>query len=307
MSYLRLPCRYWTQVVLQSEKALNMAAPQQPRPFRAFINYREHDTGRTAFRLFDELERYLVEGQVFVDRKGIRGGEPWKGVLRSEVQNCTVMLVLIGKKWLTIRDRQSGKRRIDMQEDWVRNEIESMRDPNRAKSDSVLPIAVGNSGAPEARKIAIESLNFLSELQAEPLRWHLLRRKQWTEDVSKIAQRLVDLGAKAKPVPSPPPHPIGQQILAGAALLLLLAGSGYASWRFWKEPVSTEQVSEECPAFKLARDAWGEATDAPHRYYAEGLALTALRECNNKQQACELLKTIGRSFGKAETCEVQAK
>src|SRR6266404_6545775 len=92
---------------------------------RLFINYRSEDTGATASRLHDELAHQFGLAQIFLDYEQIEAGESWPDALRTAVANATVMFVLIGDRWLTAHDPHTGDRRLNLPDDWVRQEIET--------------------------------------------------------------------------------------------------------------------------------------------------------------------------------------
>ncbi len=114
---------------------------------RIFINYRRDDTGDIAPWFSDSLKELFGENNVFIDNENIRKGEKWVEKLNSALNSCEVLIVLIGKDWLRTYDKH-GRRRIDNEEDWVRNEI-SFALNNRKK---LLPIIFGNKESiiPEA-------------------------------------------------------------------------------------------------------------------------------------------------------------
>ncbi|MFE9171066.1 toll/interleukin-1 receptor domain-containing protein [Streptomyces kebangsaanensis] len=88
-----------------------------------FINYRTGD-GERAPELVDErLVRVFGGSKVFRDRRSMRPGTNFPEYLRRELENCTVLLALIGPRWLDIRDEETGVRRIDMPKDYVHDEI----------------------------------------------------------------------------------------------------------------------------------------------------------------------------------------
>lgn len=107
-------------------------------PGRIFISYRREDTGYPAAWLFSRLVAHFGEGQVFKDVDAIRPGDDFAEVIRSAVGSCDVLLVLIGAHWLTITD-DSGQRRIDRSEDFVRLEVQAALD----RDIRVIPILAG--------------------------------------------------------------------------------------------------------------------------------------------------------------------
>jgi hypothetical protein len=90
-----------------------------------FVSYRIKDTLLKADRLAVEQRRAFGQDQVFFDRRTIEPGETWDDRIEGAVKGAKVVLVLIGKKWLTLQDEfEYGRRRMDNQTDWVRREVE---------------------------------------------------------------------------------------------------------------------------------------------------------------------------------------
>ena len=71
-------------------------------PRKVFVSYRIADTRATASRLAAELRRTFGDDAVFLDYRGLDPGEQWPERLQIEVAGATVLLVLIGKGWLTV-------------------------------------------------------------------------------------------------------------------------------------------------------------------------------------------------------------
>jgi len=89
---------------------------------KVFINYRREDTRHAAGRLYDRLIQRFGEDQVFMDIDQIDPGEDFVEVINRKVGTCHVAIVAIGPHWLGATD-DSGKRRLDDEEDFVRMEI----------------------------------------------------------------------------------------------------------------------------------------------------------------------------------------
>ena len=125
---------------------------------KIFISYRRADSKAYAGRLHDRLVTAFGAENVFMDvnNDNIPLGRDFRGVLRESVAKCDVLLALIGKQWLTISD-ESGSRRLDNPNDFVRIEIESALQ----RTDClVIPVAVDNASMPGAKDLP----NTLSEL-----------------------------------------------------------------------------------------------------------------------------------------------
>ncbi len=132
---------------------------------QVFVCYRRTDAIGEALRLKKELEAGGDGLKVFVDTESIDGGEEWPARLRKELEESTVLLVLIGPNWLFSHDKY-GRRRIDAEHDWVRSEIE--RGLTKTHQDSrflLLPVLLEDSEQP-AREGLPDSIAALANIQA---------------------------------------------------------------------------------------------------------------------------------------------
>src|SRR5688572_29444913 len=89
-----------------------------------FISYRREENGTLVSALRSGLENHFRAEDLFVDVPDIRPGDVWPSRLRTELGKCQLLVVLIGKQWLTMK-RRGGRRRLDEPADWVRLEIET--------------------------------------------------------------------------------------------------------------------------------------------------------------------------------------
>ena len=89
---------------------------------KIFINYRREESGHVAGRLHDHLARAFGRDQLFMDVDNIPLGEDFVAHLNSQVAACNVVLVVIGPKWLTAKDKR-GQRRLHQPDDFVAIEI----------------------------------------------------------------------------------------------------------------------------------------------------------------------------------------
>src|SRR6516162_1171169 len=89
---------------------------------KVFISYRREDSAAYAGRIRDRLEREFGRDLLFIDVDGIPLGANFVKVLREEITKCSVLLAVIGPRWLDARD-EDGTRRLDNPEDFVRIEI----------------------------------------------------------------------------------------------------------------------------------------------------------------------------------------
>ncbi|WP_051817683.1 toll/interleukin-1 receptor domain-containing protein [Streptomyces sp. NRRL S-1813] len=87
-----------------------------------FINYRTGDGAVAAVLLDEELKDVFGPENVFRDRRTTPPGVHFPPELWRRLENCGVLLVLIGPNWLSVRD-EAGRRRIDVPGDYVHDEI----------------------------------------------------------------------------------------------------------------------------------------------------------------------------------------
>ncbi|MEM9547846.1 MAG: toll/interleukin-1 receptor domain-containing protein [Bacteroidota bacterium] len=88
---------------------------------KIFISYRREDTKFESLLLYALLAKEFGEKNVFIDTEDIRIGDNWVKVLENALQKCDVLIVMIGENWTLLK--RNGVRRLDLEDDWVRNEI----------------------------------------------------------------------------------------------------------------------------------------------------------------------------------------
>jgi TIR domain len=125
-----------------------------------FISYRREDTAAQAGRLYDHLRERFGEDLVFMDVEAIAIGTDFTKSLIDAVSGCHVLIVLIGRHWLTVTDSEGG-RRIDNSDDWVRVEVEAALQ----RDILVVPVLVDGAALPLANDLP-PSLQSLIRRQA---------------------------------------------------------------------------------------------------------------------------------------------
>ncbi len=91
-------------------------------PGTIFINYRKDDSSWNALALYNELQKYFDKEQIFKDFNTILPGDDFVVSIDNALRKCDVLIVVIGKSWLEMKDA-TGKRRLDDADDFVRLEI----------------------------------------------------------------------------------------------------------------------------------------------------------------------------------------
>lgn len=111
---------------------------------KIFINYRRDDAGNAAGRLYDRLEGHFGSDQLFIDVDKILGGLDFVEELNLRLAETDVMLAVIGRQWLTLKDHQTGERRLDNKADFVRKEIETALEAGI----EIIPVLVDGADMP---------------------------------------------------------------------------------------------------------------------------------------------------------------
>ncbi len=120
-----------------------------------FISYRRSDSYDTAHRLDIELRREFGEENVFFDQTSAPPGTAWPDAIRVAAQKAGALLVVIGPKWLHTQDEQSGRRRLDIKDDWVRLEILTFLKRKKAPRNDllILPLLVNGATMPRSEYV----------------------------------------------------------------------------------------------------------------------------------------------------------
>lgn len=116
-------------------------------PGNIFLNYRRDDTAGHAGRLFDRLN-HRFPGRVFRDVDGIAYGLDFVEEIERKLASCQVLIVLIGKHWLTLKV-EGGGRRIDDENDFVRLEVAT----GLRRKIRVIPVLVHGASMPRAAEL----------------------------------------------------------------------------------------------------------------------------------------------------------
>lgn len=173
-----------------------------------FISYRRDDSAGHAGRLFDKLAARLGADQVFMDVDAIVPGQDFGKVIEERIARCDMMIVIIGREWLTCTDA-SGRRRLDDPEDFVRGEIAAAL----RRGLAILPVLVEGTTMPAAAQLPAD-LILLTARQAVTLTH--ARFDSDVQDLLDAAERyLVSPIAPAKSaIPGRRRHGIGALLFA---------------------------------------------------------------------------------------------
>ncbi len=146
-----------------------------------FISYRGADSDTAAALIDRELAARFGSDRVFLDSRSIPAGADFVEELLGRLRACSVLLVVIGPRWLTLTDA-AGQRRIDDPRDWIRREIVEAL----ACGLRIIPVLTGDILLPVEADLPGDIAG-LSRRQFVPL-----RRRYTAVDLAFLAQRITE-------------------------------------------------------------------------------------------------------------------
>ncbi len=112
-----------------------------------FISYRRDDSAGYTRALYDRLVRQFSKERVFMDVDAIEPGIPFDESIQRALDQCEVLLVVIGKRWM---DNQAGVApRIHDPKDFVRLEIAAAL----SRNIRVIPILLDGANMPTEEEL----------------------------------------------------------------------------------------------------------------------------------------------------------
>jgi hypothetical protein len=140
-----------------------------------FISYRRQESSGMAGRLYDRLAARFGDDQVFMDVDAIDLGVDFGEAIAQALSSCTVLLAVIGPRWLTATD-EDGQRRLNDLDDIVRLEIQTALE----RDIRVIPILVEGAVMPRRQQLP-EELAGLARRNA-----HFLRHESFRFDTDRL-------------------------------------------------------------------------------------------------------------------------
>jgi len=112
-----------------------------------FISYRRDDSAGYARALYDRLVQHFSKERVFMDVDAIEPGLPFDEAIKSALDQCEVLLVVIGRRWM---DKQAGiGLRINDPKDFVRLEIAAAL----SRNIRVVPVLLDGASMPTEEEL----------------------------------------------------------------------------------------------------------------------------------------------------------
>lgn len=148
-------------------EAINQSITKPPKRQgkSIFLSYRREDSADVTGRIYDRLVQHYGVDNIFKDVDSIPLGVDFRDHLEKVVSECDVLVAIIGKKWLDMKN-SSGNRRINDPRDFVRIEIESAL----KRRIPVIPVLVQNAIMPLETDLpsGLKELSYRNGIQVRP-------------------------------------------------------------------------------------------------------------------------------------------
>ncbi|MES9975118.1 MAG: TIR domain-containing protein [Candidatus Thiodiazotropha sp.] len=128
-----------------------------------FISYRREDSREITGRICDRLTHEFGKETIFRDVDSIPGGVDFRKHINKTIDQCTMLVAIIGDKWLEAKNKK-GERRLDLSNDHLRVEIETAL----KKEIPVIPVLVKKGIMPDEDDLP-EDLKPLAYRNAIPI------------------------------------------------------------------------------------------------------------------------------------------
>jgi Hsp70 protein/TIR domain len=147
---------------------------------KVFISYRREDSRYQARMIHLAFCKAIPSDHVFMDVDSIPPGANFRKTLKGWVDECEVLLALIGPGWIDARDPKTKGRRLDNRNDFVRIEIGEAL----ARGIPVVPVLLDGTEMPDVGLLP-EDLKELVDRQAE-----FVEFRTFEADVDRLIRKL---------------------------------------------------------------------------------------------------------------------
>jgi hypothetical protein len=154
--------------------------PGNAKDAKVFISYRRSDGKYQAHRIHQAFCQAISGKRMFMDIDNIQPGENFPKVLTDWVDQCGVLLALIGPGWIDAKDPKTGKLRLENPNDFVRIEIgQALK-----RRISVVPVLLDGAPMPVSEQLP-DNLKDLVDRQAA-----FVDFRTFDDDVKRLIRKL---------------------------------------------------------------------------------------------------------------------
>jgi Sulfatase-modifying factor enzyme 1/TIR domain len=232
-------------------------------PSKVFISYRRDDAKWQAREIYRALKQVLPSDHVFMDIDSIPVGVDFVEFLEGWVDQCDIMLALIGAGWAQGIDPKTGRRRLENPDDFVRIEVRK----GLSRGIPVVPVMLDGTTIPDPGQLP-DDLQRLIRRNAE-----FIDHRTVETDVERLIKKLRLTGQSAQPVPSKSTVDdrtraegrikVDAQFIQGAPSGWFKPGAGKTEW-FNDHEAGPEMVVVPAGSFMM-----GSPDDEPQRQSTE--------------------------------------
>lgn len=165
-----------------------------------FISYRRDDSAYAAGRLYDRLSQHFGASNVFMDIDAIELGVNFREKIENAVGHCDVLIAMIGKQWLNIKNAQ-GQRRLDDPNDFVRLEILAAL----SRNIYVIPVLIDGASMPSSTELP-KGLSALCERNGIEV-----RHRQFNDDANRLVDGLKSVLSRSQSSTQPRIRAVNQK------------------------------------------------------------------------------------------------
>jgi formylglycine-generating enzyme required for sulfatase activity len=159
---------------------------------KVFISYRRDDSRYQARMIYTAFTQVVPRDHVFMDIDSIPLGADFRKILKSWVNECDVLLALIGPGWIDARDPRTGQPRLMNPADFVRIETAEAL----ARGIPVVPVMLDGAPMPDYAQLP-DDLKELVYRHAEFVEYAC-----FDDDVARLIRKLQPTAPKVAPATS---------------------------------------------------------------------------------------------------------
>lgn len=161
---------------------------------KIFISYRRDDSQYQTDRLYDLLSKHVEDPprDIFLDVDTIPYGVDFVEHLEGKVSECEIVLAIIGKNWVDAKDPETGVRRLDNPNDFIRVEIATALQ----RGIPVVPVLLDGAPVPKPEQLP-DDMKALSRRNGV-----IVNRLSFNADVENLVSGLpITLKARSEKAP----------------------------------------------------------------------------------------------------------
>jgi len=154
---------------------------------KVFISYRRDDSRYQARMIYTAFTQVIQREHVFMDIDSIPLGSDFRKILKGWVNECHILLALIGPGWVSAADPRTGQPRLANPGDFVRIEIAEAL----ARNITVVPVLLDGAPMPDPQQLP-DDLKELVYRHAE-----FVEYTRFDDDVARLIRKLQPAAPKA--------------------------------------------------------------------------------------------------------------